>query len=109
VLRKFVSQIFFDDTVNNTVLEQSAYSRTTARDTTNSNDMVYQVTNKERMLATVSGDVTNGYTASITAGIAITAPVASTPSITPGGVVNAVSGAAGVAPGSWIGIYGTNL
>ena len=32
-------------------MAQSSYSRTTARDTSNSNDMVYQVANKERMLA----------------------------------------------------------
>jgi uncharacterized protein (TIGR03437 family) len=108
-LGNFVSQIFFDDAVSNTVLAQSAYSRTTARDTTNNNDMVYQVANKERMLATLSGDVTSGYTANITAGVAIAAPVASAPVISVGGVVNAASGAAGVAPGSWIAIYGSNL
>src|SRR5579872_2214600 len=74
VLGNFVSQIFFDDAVNNVVLAQSTYSRTTSRDTTNSNDMVYNVANKERMLATLSGDISSGYTASITAGVSLTAP-----------------------------------
>jgi uncharacterized protein (TIGR03437 family) len=109
VLGNFVSQIFFDETINNAVLAQSAYSRTTARDTSNSNDMVYQVANKERMLATVSGDNTHGYAATITVGVTIAAPVAAVPTITSGGIVNAVSGAAGISPGSWISIYGSGL
>ena len=109
VIGNFVSQIFFDDTVNSTVMAQSAYSRTTARDTSNSNDMVYQVTNKERMLATLSGNVTDGYTATITAGVTLAVPAAAAPSIVSGGVGNAFSGAAGVAPGAWISIYGSNF
>jgi protocatechuate 3,4-dioxygenase beta subunit len=68
ILSNFVTQIFFDDTVSNTVLATSAYSRSTGRDTTNSNDMVYQTANKERMLATVTGDNNNGYAATITIG-----------------------------------------
>jgi uncharacterized protein (TIGR03437 family) len=109
VLGNFVSQIFFDDSVNNVVMGQSAYSRTTSRDTTNSNDMVYQVANKERMLATLAGNVTDGYTAAITAGVTLTAPAASVPTISSGGVGNAVSGAVGVSAGSWTSIYGSNF
>jgi uncharacterized protein (TIGR03437 family) len=109
VLGNFVSQIFFDDAVNNVVMANSSYSRTTSRDTTNSNDMVYQVANKERMLAPVTGSVANGYTATLTAGVTLAVPAAAAPTITTGGVGNAVSGAAGVASGSWISIYGTNL
>ena len=109
VLGNFVSQVFFDDTVNNTVMAQSSYSRSSARDTTNSNDMVYQVTNKERMLGTVAGNVTDGYTADITVGVTLKVDTAATPTISTGGVGNAVSGAAGVTPGSWISIYGTNF
>ncbi len=109
VLGNFVSQIFFDDAVNNVVLANSSYSRTTSRDTTNSNDMVYQVANKERMLAPVTGSVSTGYTATLTAGVTLAVPAASAPTITAGGVGNAVSGAAGVASGSWVSIYGTNL
>src|SRR5207244_347147 len=88
---------------------QSAYSRTSARDTTNSNDMVYQVANRERMLATATGDVTSGYTAAITVGVTLNVPSATAPSITAGGVVNAVSGVAGMAPSSWISIYGAGF
>ncbi len=109
VLSNFVSQIFFDETVNNTVLAQSSYSRTTGRDTTNASDMVYRVANPERMLATVTGDLTAGYQATITIGAVFQAPAASTPAITSGGVTNAASGAAGVAPGAWLSIYGTGL
>ncbi|MDQ1472937.1 MAG: hypothetical protein QOJ99_4417 [Bryobacterales bacterium] len=95
--------------MNNTVLGQSAYSRTGSRNTTNSNDMVYQVANKERMLATVSGDIGNGYTAALTAGVSLTVAPAAAPVISQGGVANAVSGVAGLAPGSWISIYGSSL
>src|SRR5436305_999013 len=58
LLSNFVSQIFFDDTINNVVMATSAYSRTTARDTTNARDMVYNVANQQRMLAAVTGDNT---------------------------------------------------
>jgi uncharacterized protein (TIGR03437 family) len=109
VLGNFVSQIFFDDSISNTVLSQSIYSRTTARDTTNARDIVYQVANKERMLATVSGDVAAGYTATLTAGVTLAAPAASGPTLSAGGVGNAVSGAAGVAPGTWVSLYGANF
>jgi len=109
VLGNFVSQIFFDDTVNNTVLAESAYSRTTSRDTTNARDGIYQVTNKERMLATLTGSVTDGYTAAITVGVTLAAPAASSPTLAAGGVGNAFSGAAGVSPGSWVSLYGSNF
>src|SRR4051794_6041389 len=55
VLGNFVSQIFFDDAVNNVALASSAYARSTARDTTNSSDMVYRVANNDRMLAPITG------------------------------------------------------
>jgi uncharacterized protein (TIGR03437 family) len=109
ILGNFVSQIFFDDTISNTVLAQSSYTRTTSRDTTNSNDMVYQTANKERMLSTITGNNTDGYTATITAGLTIAAPVATAPTITSGGVTNAVSGAAGVSAGAWTSIYGSGF
>lgn len=109
VLSNFVTQIFFDDTVNNTVLAQSTYARTGTRDTANTNDMVYNVSNKERMLSTVTGDVTNGFAATITIGSAFQTPTAAKPSIISGGIANASSGAAGVAPNTWISLYGSNL
>jgi uncharacterized protein (TIGR03437 family) len=108
-LGNFVWQIFFDDSVNNTVLAQQDYSRSGSRDAMNGNDMVYQAANKERMLASVSGDVANGYTASLTVSVTLKVAAAAAPTISSAGVVNAVSGAAGVAPGSWISIYGNNF
>ena len=109
VLSNFVTQIFFDETTNNTVLAQATYSRSGSRDTTNASDMVYRVTNQERMLATTTGDNTSGYAATITLGAAFQTPTASAPTISSGGVGNAVSGAAGVNPGAWISIYGSAL
>ncbi|HWC96441.1 MAG TPA: IPT/TIG domain-containing protein, partial [Candidatus Sulfopaludibacter sp.] len=109
VLGNFVTQIFFDDTTNNTVLAQSAYSRTTARDTSNATDMVYNVANQTRMLASLTGGVNAGYAAAITFGVSLTAPPAAAPAVTAGGVGNAVSGAAGVSPNTWISIYGSNF
>jgi uncharacterized protein (TIGR03437 family) len=109
VFTNFVSQIFFDDAVNNAALSQPAYSRTTTRDTSNATDSVYRVTNQTRMLATVSGDNTSGYSANITVGSSFQEAAAAAPAIASGGVANAVSGAAGVTPGAWTSIYGTNF
>ena len=109
LLSNFVSQIFFDDSINNVALSNSAYSRTTPRDTTNSNDMVYQTANRERMLATVTGDNSSGYSATITVAASFQSPALASPAIIAGGVANAVSGAAGVSPGSWASIYGNNF
>lgn len=109
VLSNFVTQIFFDDAITDTVLSQSSYSRTGSRDTTNKNDSVYNTANKERMLATVAGDVTNGYSATLTVGSSFQTPTAVMPAVTAGGIANAASGAAGVAPNTWISIYGANL
>jgi len=107
LLSNFVSQIFFDETVNNTVLAQSAYSRTSARDTTNARDGIYG--NNTRMLATATGSVAAGYQANITMGAQFQVPAAAVPTISSGGVANAVSGASGAAPGSWVSIYGAGL
>jgi protocatechuate 3,4-dioxygenase beta subunit len=60
VLSNFVTQIFFDETTNNTVLAQSAYSRTSPRDTTNASDNIYNVASQTRMLAATSGSVASG-------------------------------------------------
>jgi uncharacterized protein (TIGR03437 family) len=109
VLSNFVSQIFFDEAINDTVMAQSAYSRSSTRDARNANDMVYSVANASRMLASAAGSPAAGYTASITVGATFNTQSAAVPAITSGGVANAVSGAAGVAPGAWISIYGTNL
>ena len=109
VLDDFVTQIFFDDAVSNQVLSQAPYTRTTPRDTTNTNDMVYNgAANSSRMLAALTKTGT-GYDAAITVAVNMKTPAAVQPAIASGGVSNAASGAAGVAPGAWISIYGSNL
>ncbi len=109
VLSNFVSQIFFDEESNNTVLASSDYSRSSGRDTTNARDNIYNVANNTRMLSSTTGSLSAGYTSSITMGASFQVPAAAAPAITSGGVGNAVSGAAGAAPGAWISLYGTNL
>ncbi len=110
VLTDFVTQIFFDDTVNNSVLATSSYSRTTSRDTTNSNDSVYNgAANRTAMLATLSGSNDAGYSAAITIDLAAIAPTAGAPALAANSVLNAASGAPGVAPGAWISLFGSNL
>ena len=81
VLTNFVTQIFFDETVNNTVLAESTYSRSSGRDTTNARDMVYNVSNATRMLTTPTGSVSGGYTAAITLGATFQTPAATAPTI----------------------------
>lgn len=109
-LGDFVTQFFFDDAINNVVLAQSPYNtRTSARDTTNATDNIYNgATNSSLMLAAVT-QTSAGYAATITVDVSLLTPSVSAPSITAGGIANAASGAAGVAPASWISIYGTNL
>jgi uncharacterized protein (TIGR03437 family) len=109
VLSNFVSQIFFDEAINNAVLATPAYSRTGSRGTTNANDNIYRVTNQTRMLATTTGDISSGYAANITMGAGFQVAATAAPAVASGGVANAVSGVAGVTPGSWISIYGTNF
>ncbi len=111
VLDDFVSQIFFDETINNTVLAQTPYSnRTSARDTTNARDMVYTgAQNPTRMLANTSGSNAAGYSAAITIGVSLATPAATAPAVTSGGIANAASGTAGLTPASWISIYGVGL
>lgn len=109
VLSNFVSQIFFSEEINNLVMAQTEYARTSARNTTNANDNIFRVANQERMMSTTTGSVSEGYTSAITVGAAFQTPTASAPSISNGGVVNAISGASSIAAGSWVSIYGTNL
>ncbi|MCB1018398.1 MAG: hypothetical protein KDC27_00650 [Acidobacteria bacterium] len=107
VLSNFVSQIFFDETTNNTVLATSAYSRTSSRDTTNARDNIYG--NNTNLLAASSGDPASGYTSEITFGRSFQVAAQASPAISSGGVGNAVSGAAGIASGSWISLYGSDF
>jgi hypothetical protein len=108
-LADFVIQIFFDETMNNAVLTQAPYNtRTSKRDTTNATDSVYNgAQNKAAMPATLT-QTSSGYAASITLDVSMmTVSTPAAPVINSGGVVNAAS--AGVSPGAWISIFGTNF
>jgi uncharacterized protein (TIGR03437 family) len=110
VLSNFVTQLFFDDTINDIVMAQAPYnSRGGTRDTRNTNDNVYTpAANASRMLVSLV-KTSIGYDATITLGAPLNTAVAVLPAVGQGGVGSAASGAAGIAPGSWISIYGTNL
>jgi uncharacterized protein (TIGR03437 family) len=110
VLGEFVTQLFFDDTVTNTILTQAPYNtRTSARDTANANDNVYTTAaNPGRMLVTLA-QTSTGYAAAITLGVTLATASGAAPAIASGGVASAATGASGLAPGSWTAIYGTNL
>lgn len=110
LLDNFVTQLFFDDSTTNAVLGEAPYSsRTTARDTTNTNDNIYNgAANSSRMLLSLA-KTDSGYAGVITIGVSMKTAASSAPALSSGGVANAASGAAGVAPGTWISLYGTNL
>jgi uncharacterized protein (TIGR03437 family) len=108
-LGEFVAQIFFDDTLTDTIFKTAPYSTRPNRDTRNSNDMVLTGT---RNGAIVYADVTQtaaGYTATATIGVNIKAAAAAAPAITSAGVVNGASFKDGIAAGSWVAIFGQNL
>lgn len=106
---EFVAQIFFDDTLTDAIFKNAPYNSRPNRDTRNSNDMVLTGT---RNGAIVYADVTQtstGYAATATIGVNISAPAAAAPAITSAGVVNGASFKDGIAPGSWVAIFGQNL
>ena len=108
-LTNYTTQVFFDDTINNTVLARTPYSnRTSARDTTNATDMVYNVANNSLMLAMVATSG-SGYAATMNVDLAAVTSTATTPKIGTNAIVSAASGAVGAAPGSWVSIFGANL
>jgi len=108
-LGEFVAQIFFDDTLTDTVFKNAPYSSRPNRDTRNATDMVLTGT---RNGAIVYADVTQtaaGYAATATIGVNIAAPAAAAPAITSSGVVNGASFKDGIVSGSWVAIFGRNL
>jgi uncharacterized protein (TIGR03437 family) len=109
VVGDFETQAFFNDTLTNQVYAQSPYNARGARDTLNANDRVYNgAGNIGLNIWTVTATAT-GYAAGLNLAVSLAVPAAATPVVTSGGVVNAASGAAGVAPGSWVSIFGSNL
>jgi uncharacterized protein (TIGR03437 family) len=107
VLDNFVTQLFFDDAISDTVLSQATYKRTTSRDTRNSNDMIYSA-NASGMILALTQNAT-GYDGAITVGVNMKAPTAFAPAVATGGIASAASGAPGLAPNAWTSIYGSNL
>jgi len=107
----FTSQLHFDDTISDQVLSVAPYNTRGTRDTRNSNDMVYTGAgaNASRTLVALTRTA-DGYAASINVGVNLTATAATRPTISAGGIVSAATGTlAGVTPGSWVTIYGTNI
>jgi protocatechuate 3,4-dioxygenase beta subunit len=65
---EFTSQIFFDDSLNNTVMARSPYSSRGLRDTRNGTDNVYG-SDGSKLIATVTSDGSGGYVAAFAVGL----------------------------------------
>jgi uncharacterized protein (TIGR03437 family) len=107
VIGEFVDQIFFDDTLTDTVFTQAPYNTRRTRDTRNTNDMVLTGTNNGAVVYAAVTQTAAGYSAVATIGVNLKTAAAAAPAIT--GVVNAASFVAGIQPGSWVAIFGQNL
>ncbi len=106
---EFVAQLFFDDTVTDGVFSsQAPYNTRRTRDTRNSNDMVLTGTNNGAVLFVNLAQTATGYSATAAIGVNLKTDNAA-PAISSAGVVNGASFAAGIAPGSWVAIFGQNL
>lgn len=105
-LDQFTSQLFFDDTLTDTVFQQSPYNTRGSRNTRNANDNIYN--GQTRTLMTLT-QTDSGYQATMNVGVDLTAPPASIPAVTAGGVVSAASYEAGVSPQGFVSIFGQNL
>jgi len=66
---EFTSQIFFDESLNNTVMALPAYNRGRTRDTLNANDMVYG-SDGAQLLASATGGTSAGYATVFDVGLA---------------------------------------
>ncbi len=108
-LDEFVAQIFFDDTLTDTVFQNAPYSSRPNRDTRNTNDMVITGTRSGAVVYADTVQTAAGYSATATIGVTMKAAAAAAPAITEAGVVNGASFASGIAAGSWVAIFGQNL
>jgi uncharacterized protein (TIGR03437 family) len=109
VLGQFTSQLFFDETINDTIMSQAPYNTRGARDTRNANDNIYTgASNGSRMLLSLTRTA-QGYHGAIAFGVNVTPAPLARPAISAGGVVNGGSFAAGIAPLGWVSIFGQNL
>lgn len=104
----FTAQLFFDDAITDQVFTQSPYNQRRARDTRNSNDMILTQTNGTVLYLNLT-QTSTGYAGTATIGVNLKTAAASKPTIAAGGVVSAASFVAGIAPGSWVSIFGQNL
>ena len=109
VLGDFETQSFFDDSLTDSVYTQAPYSSRGTRDTRNATDRVYTGSPNSSLNIWTVGKTDSGYAATLNLAVNLQTPAATKPSIASGGVTNAASGAAGVAPGAWISLYGANL
>ena len=108
-LDQFTAQLFFDDTITDQVFTQTPYNTRRTRDTRNSNDMVLTGTSGGTLLYLELTPTSLGYAAAASLGVNLKAAATPKPVIAAGGVVNAASYQAGVAPGALIAIFGQNL
>jgi hypothetical protein len=65
---EFTSQIFFDESVNDTVMRQAAYRRGRPRDTLNAGDTIYG-SDGSQLIASTSGGASAGYAATFDVGL----------------------------------------
>ena len=107
-LDQFVAQLFFDDSVTDQIFTQSPYNTRRTRDTLNTNDMVLTGTRGATLFVNLT-KTSLGYSATADVGVNLKIASALKPAITAGGIVNAASFQTGVAPGSWLTIFGQNL
>src|SRR5262249_36710374 len=78
-LDELVAQIFFDDTLTDTVFKSSPYSTRPNRDTRNANDMVLTGTRNRAVVYADTAQITGGYSAAATIGVSLKTPAASAP------------------------------
>lgn len=108
-LGEFVAQIFFDDSVTDTIFKNAPYSTRPNRDTRNTNDMVLTGTRTGAVVYAELAQTAVGYSATATIGVNLKSPATATPAISTAGIVNGASFKDGIAAGSWVAIFGQNL
>ncbi len=102
---EYSSQMYFDDAVTDDVFKQAPYAGRGTRDTRNANDGIYGGTTS--LLLNMTKNASGGFDATYDVGVKV---AASKPVITSASaVVSAASFEAGVCPGSWFTIFGTDL
>jgi uncharacterized protein (TIGR03437 family) len=108
-LGELIAQIFFDDTLTDTVFQNAPYNSRPNRDTRNSTDMVLTGTKNGAVIYADTVQTAAGYAATATIGVNLKTAAASVPVISQAGVVNGASFQDGIQPGSWVAIFGQNL